>query len=202
MLGGLDTKGLAMTMLLSRLKYLVAACVLALTIGVAKADIVYVTDLSVSLVRSDIPYEWVSQTFTLQDGATVDFGTAILYADQGSCQGTFCSSAGVPYAYRVLYGPAPTTSYLIGLLQDMTDQGAIDACAPGGPCLNKPPSPPIDLTFTLPSNQDSITLAFLSFAEPTITPPAVPLPATLPLFATGFAGLGLLGWRRKRAAAG
>ena len=25
-----------------------------------------------------------------------------------------------------------------------------------------------------------------------------PLPATLPLFATGFAGLGLLGWRRKR----
>jgi hypothetical protein len=27
-----------------------------------------------------------------------------------------------------------------------------------------------------------------------------PLPATLPLFATGFAGLGLLGWRRKRKA--
>jgi hypothetical protein len=26
----------------------------------------------------------------------------------------------------------------------------------------------------------------------------VPLPAALPLFATGFAGLGLLGWRRKR----
>jgi hypothetical protein len=29
-----------------------------------------------------------------------------------------------------------------------------------------------------------------------------PLPATLPLFATGLAGLGLLGWRRKKAAAG
>jgi hypothetical protein len=29
---------------------------------------------------------------------------------------------------------------------------------------------------------------------------ATPLPATLPLFATGFAGLGLLGWRRKRKA--
>jgi len=28
-----------------------------------------------------------------------------------------------------------------------------------------------------------------------------PLPATLPLFATGLAGLGLLGWRRKRKAA-
>jgi hypothetical protein len=30
----------------------------------------------------------------------------------------------------------------------------------------------------------------------------VPLPAALPLFATGLAGLGLLGWRRKKAAAG
>ena len=31
---------------------------------------------------------------------------------------------------------------------------------------------------------------------------AVPLPATLPLFATGLGALGLLGWRRKKAAAG
>jgi hypothetical protein len=33
-------------------------------------------------------------------------------------------------------------------------------------------------------------------------PPSVPLPAALPLFATGLVGLGLLGWRRKTAAAG
>ena len=30
----------------------------------------------------------------------------------------------------------------------------------------------------------------------------VPLPGALPLFASGLAGLGLLGWRRKKAAAG
>ena len=29
----------------------------------------------------------------------------------------------------------------------------------------------------------------------------VPLPAALPLFASGLAGLGLLGWRRKKKAA-
>jgi hypothetical protein len=32
--------------------------------------------------------------------------------------------------------------------------------------------------------------------------PSVPLPATLPLFATGLVGLGLLGWRRKKKALG
>src|SRR5262249_37772841 len=32
------------------------------------------------------------------------------------------------------------------------------------------------------------------------SPPAVPLPAALPLFATGLGVLGLLGWRRKRKA--
>ena len=31
---------------------------------------------------------------------------------------------------------------------------------------------------------------------------AIPIPGTLPLFASGLAGLGLLGWRRKKAAAG
>ena len=42
----------------------------------------------------------------------------------------------------------------------------------------------------------------INFADgPTFTP-VVPIPATLPLFATGIAGLGLFGWRRKKAAAG
>ena len=33
-----------------------------------------------------------------------------------------------------------------------------------------------------------------------VAPPAFPLPAALPLFATALAGMGLLGWRRKRKA--
>jgi hypothetical protein len=40
----------------------------------------------------------------------------------------------------------------------------------------------------------------LSLNSGSLTPVATPLPAALPLFATGIGGLGLLGWRRKRKA--
>ena len=56
---------------------------------------------------------------------------------------------------------------------------------------------------TLDANGEDETVSFI-FATETFTPAstnAVPLPAALPLFATGLAGLGLLGWRRKKKAA-
>jgi hypothetical protein len=43
--------------------------------------------------------------------------------------------------------------------------------------------------------------AFRIFGTPT-PPNQVPVPPAFPLFITGLAGLGLLGWRRKKAAAG
>jgi hypothetical protein len=47
----------------------------------------------------------------------------------------------------------------------------------------------------------NINLDSVTFTDLTLNPPPIsPLPAALPLFATGFAGLGLLGWRRKRKA--
>jgi hypothetical protein len=39
-----------------------------------------------------------------------------------------------------------------------------------------------------------------SFTINVVSAPEIPLPAALPLFATGIGGLGLLGWRRKRRA--
>jgi hypothetical protein len=41
-----------------------------------------------------------------------------------------------------------------------------------------------------------------AFDYAAISPIITPLPPTLVFFATGLAGLGLLGWRRKKAAAG
>jgi hypothetical protein len=46
----------------------------------------------------------------------------------------------------------------------------------------------------------SLTQQSVAINQLTIEAPATPLPATLPLFATGLGGLGLLGWRRKRKA--
>jgi hypothetical protein len=47
--------------------------------------------------------------------------------------------------------------------------------------------------------QTSETLAdYWSYTITAQTPPTVPLPAALPLFATGVGAMGLLGWRRKR----
>jgi hypothetical protein len=51
-------------------------------------------------------------------------------------------------------------------------------------------------------NNDNPFIPVVTYSGVTGTITAIPLPTALPLFATGLAGLGLLGWRRKKAAAG
>jgi hypothetical protein len=51
------------------------------------------------------------------------------------------------------------------------------------------------------NKKDKKDPSFFSSLEDTLDDPvATPLPAALPLFATGLGGLGLLRWRRKRKA--
>jgi hypothetical protein len=50
------------------------------------------------------------------------------------------------------------------------------------------------------TGQDSNSNVFWGLAPDDTTTDATPLPAALPLFATGIGGLGLLDWRRKRRA--
>jgi len=62
--------------------------------------------------------------------------------------------------------------------------------------------PPFSVTetFALTLGPNSV-VNLLGFSTQLTPAPAVPLPAALPLFATGLVGLGLLGWRRKKKAA-
>jgi len=55
-------------------------------------------------------------------------------------------------------------------------------------------------TFQDVVHRDALTQIIIPFSIELETPIVTPLPAALPLFATGLGALGLLGWRRKRTA--
>jgi hypothetical protein len=56
------------------------------------------------------------------------------------------------------------------------------------------------MTVRLIVNLDGTTTVTNFSTQTTVTAAATPLPAALPLFATGIGGLGLLGWRKMRKA--
>jgi len=89
----------------------------------------------------------------------------------------FTSNAGFEYNFYGgggCCGSAANTTYL-----STTDGGVSSGFYPGIP--------------------GTLTVTDASSPEDPLSP--VPLPATLPLFASGLGALGLLGWRRKKKAA-
>lgn len=54
------------------------------------------------------------------------------------------------------------------------------------------------LPFFLDPNDDRTQLAGISWDDPPVVVPEVPIPAALPLFAAGLSAMGFMGWRRKR----
>jgi hypothetical protein len=55
--------------------------------------------------------------------------------------------------------------------------------------------------FDYPYSGETLNLTPITLTESLTAPATTPIPAALPLFATGLGALGLLGWRRKRKAA-
>jgi hypothetical protein len=88
--------------------------------------------------------------------------------------------------------------------------GSVYSNANGSIAGNGPHNPFLDqfvlfvITLTGITFNTTITSATFSFGTTAgvNVPGVVPIPGALPLFATGLAGLGLLGWRRKKTAAG
>jgi PEP-CTERM motif len=140
-----------------------------------------------------------SNVYLFQAGDVIDFGQVLLSTKQ------YFSGPSPPY----------TNNYGIGGVSVSFD------------ALKLPPKPPYDwvnivaecpesgpgaaqcsatsaaftvlysLVYTIPDGASSIQIAWSGAFD--YIPP-VPLPATLPLFASGLGALGLLGWRRKRKA--
>ena len=105
------------------------------------------------------------------------------------------TSSGVGFANDAFDGPVFTvvsgnpfsavTSVTGMMLSDVTEPGG--KLALNWTALNYPNGFPVNAQIVV------------NFQDTTVT--ATPLPATLPLFATGLGALGLLGWRRKKKAA-
>jgi len=116
----------------------------------------------------------------------------------------------VDVGYIIVGGTAGTLTSGVGGIAPSTVDDSINATVgfnfPGSSGLPAGATTLILVTETLANNFapgligiiDSSTATVAGF-EPASS--VTPLPATLPLFATGLGALGLLGWRRKRKAA-
>jgi hypothetical protein len=135
---------------------------------------------------------YVSPIFNLPPGNTYNFGTGTLpyilagfTQDAGPYQSTTYFTGNVEFGNlaSASFGEDPRALYLCGY-----GPGA----GPGSPQTPCDPPPPIVVSL-LYSTGGNVQVAFWAgdYMAPT------PLPAALPLFATGLGALGLLGWRRK-----
>jgi hypothetical protein len=127
---------------------------------------------------------------TLNSVWTVDSTFTYLGLETGPC----CSSS-VPAIILIFPNQPDGTADNLeiaatnGSPLPMLPLGSVSTFIPGGSAL----TPSVTVLYDGPSSD------LLSISGSLVTSP-VPLPAALPLFATGLGGLGLLGWRRKRKA--
>jgi len=194
-----------------KLRTMIATFVLALTGGIANADTYQIFDLS----ASGGPFSSVSGTITVDQ--TADVLTAFSISTVPATAAPFTNlvmqgQVGSDYDFNlktVLLGinckNFPTCTILTPAYDDLNiafaDGGNLSSFT-GGPL--DPGNSFIEINtvgLDATDNYYDLTGTLVSsggaFAGPTYVA-ATPLPATLPLFATGVGALGLFGWRRKR----
>ena len=169
-----------------RLKYLVAACVLALTVGAANANTITVFDVAGTFYSpSNTP---LTGTLTI-DVTSGSVTTANLVVANHTFTQLFSAFPSGGYFYLEFMNPSG--NYLEFSFQRLS---ASLIGYTGSPFIQE------GIEYLKCCRTDQTAYSNLSgslIAEVTTTP----LPAALPLFATGLGALGLLGWRRKRKVA-
>jgi hypothetical protein len=173
---------------------LAAACALTLGIGSAKSSPGLV-DGSFSVNPISPVFAGVTQV-TLSGRVSIDpfaptgttFEDVTIFLSDG-LGNTYSSSVFGPGA-----GPFPSTPFSVmvtypnpGTFSPQLEATG-DVFVPGGFCTLEPCFTPVSFDI------------FSSAGDVIVTAAATPLPAAIPLFATGLGALGLLGWRRKRKA--
>jgi hypothetical protein len=180
---------------LLRLRYLIAACLLVLTIGQVKAATFTYYDITADFVlTSSTLAGWPPGQRSIAPSTTSTSG--ILTIDNGVPYSINLSNNITRLPFDLLIGPLGNDSVsavgggcdltcYIGLTFPVSDNGAITSGY---------------MTITFPTNDGQGTIFYnYSLVDGSITM-ETPLPAALPLFATGLGALGLLGWRRKKKA--
>jgi hypothetical protein len=165
-----------------RLKYLVATLVLALTTGYANADTFDV--IGAGALSGTIDINVTSGTITSASlnvaGGYGAFNTILNSTSSGPFANWELDVINSTYETTILFKPDSLVGFIVGNITtwQVSDYPCLD---PSGFCTSGLP------------NGESGTISAVSTDLGT-----TPLPAALPLFATGLGALGLLGWRRKR----
>jgi hypothetical protein len=187
----------------TKLLGVVAAGVLVLTVSTAKATTYTVESTIFPSVTTSCPFPKVPDTCAVNAANWLSFSgrpgpiTGTVSIDDGLLTGidlslvTWVPGHVIPFTYS----PRSILSFINPDEWNVVTQDCYVAC------LNKDVLSLSDnyglLTATYAFSDDDPEVPDLFFSGATGTIDA-PLPAALPLFATGLAGLGLLGWRRRR----
>jgi hypothetical protein len=183
------------------LKYLGAICTLALTIGSATAGTIENFDISGTFDNQSN----ITSNGTFLGNIEIDLATGAIFSIDVSVSGYGIYSLVIEQSGSI--NPGADTLWLAALTGDPAN--------PTSPFALRLPILPGNfvnftvgsifngLIFTDPTTDTEFCNSLPTCADNftgTINPAAAatPLPAALPLFATGLGAMGLLGWRRKR----